>query len=929
MVETRRIALTDPFPSTPARFVVGGQVAPSSSGDVSMYQWRPNTGKMTLIALQPDVGQVRAMGWAPFPHQRTLIACGLTTGRTLLLNLTPSTLSQPMNPSSSLPSAVGTLPAHYSRSVTALAFSKIDPNYLAVGYERHRSDDSLHIWDISTSISPLPSETSWTRPADRLEGQHPTPREGTSKEPRSVLQFCKNELIISVAFQPDTINHLLTSTNSRIRLHDLRSPSTQNQGSGSPTWLTRTVYGLCPDPHSPRIFASFENLQGSGLVRLWDSRKVGVEMMSLEVGQNVQALEWTSRGLAVGTRQGGVSLWDVVSGKTEHGRGTKDWVTLGSTRQIIPPKGNLNSFAFTYEDTTPTDVLYVLKEGTLGIGPVGGTPIISSSAQGALGLTTRKTLRVVDPHSNAGQPEEEPEISPARRDSEESADFEDYKRSNRFQLAPEGVARLLAEAADRSASRASSPGRSSLLRSTQPASPRELTFGGGSVGGEVVGRHEEILGGYDGLRKVLKGDVMWTMRRRAAQGYGLQDLLLNGAIAIQHPGKDRLSGIWEFVNHLLQIMPPSTSTHRAYNLTYHGISSIWSGPEQSPSSPSSIRTQATLQNEPRPHRQTSAAWSSLANHQGVRQTSVPTHTTERIPRERVMSEVSADYTAAVVSVLAQRQQNGLGGLGGKGRWTGFGGGVNTERGPQRRLMMMVCGEDRNSAMAEVNRLVEDSQRTKAACWAYFAGEESKAMSILLNSPNEKHRLMGSTMAGFISQSRAERGSEFWQEHWQTMVTKTDDPYVRVILSRIGGDGWDSVLKEEAIPLLDRVSIAINNLSDRELSAFFKDRYSRCLLHCSLHGLVLTGFTPPAIPLLQAYLDRTGDLQTVSILSTFFPPSRLSRGERKALERWQEAYRELLDRWKMYDKRCGFDVGRQIEMGRLGEEIKFDKRVCPM
>jgi len=33
-------------------------------------------------------------------------------------------------------------------------------------------------------------------------------------------------------------------------------------------------------------------------------------------------------------------------------------------------------------------------------------------------------------------------------------------------------------------------------------------------------------------------------------------------------------------------------------------------------------------------------------------------------------------------------------------------------------------------------LIEDGQRTKAACWAYFSGDEEPAISILMNSDSE-------------------------------------------------------------------------------------------------------------------------------------------------------------------------------------------------
>jgi hypothetical protein len=45
----------------------------------------------------------------------------------------------------------------------------------------------------------------------------------------------------------------------------------------------------------------------------------------------------------------------------------------------------------------------------------------------------------------------------------------------------------------------------------------------------------------------------------------------------------------------------------------------------------------------------------------------------------------------------------------------------------------------------------------------------------------------------------------------------DDPYIRVILMRIGGDNWEGILDEEAIPLLDRVAISMFHLDDKAVS----------------------------------------------------------------------------------------------------------------
>ena len=288
------------------------------------------------------------MAWAPFAHQRHLVAAGLSTGRTLLLNLTPSTLAQPVNTTAApLPaSTIGVLPVKHSRQVTALSFSKVDPSYIAIGYERHRSDASLLIWDINEIVSRLPASDDrnqgWTRPHDRLEYTNPSPplREG-SKEVRHVQQYCASEHVNSVAFLPNTIFSLLASANYKvIRLYDLRVPGETQQSAQTNTaasWLTRATQGLAPDPENSDRFASYEPGQGGGVVRLWDIRKAGAELLSFEVGHGgVQALEWTTGGrLGVGLRDGGVHLWDMVGQRREDGEGehVDRWTTVGGMRQ--------------------------------------------------------------------------------------------------------------------------------------------------------------------------------------------------------------------------------------------------------------------------------------------------------------------------------------------------------------------------------------------------------------------------------------------------------------------------------------------------------------------------------------------------------------------------------------------------------------------
>ena len=275
-----------------------------------------------MIGFQTDVGLVKAMAWAPHPAHSSILALGLSTGRTGIYDLSASTLS----PSPNVPSTpLAILQIKHLRPVTSLSFSPVDPSYLAAGLERHRSDHSLLIYDIADAmaLSPPDLETAqhWSRPDLRLEQTNPHP--SSVREPRHVQAYCPSELVNSVAFMPTGYEVLASTNNRTIRLFDLRAPSGSTKGDtasgASQTWTTRAVYGLSPDPLSPERFASFEPTQGQQLsvVRLWDVRKPG-EVLSWELYDGAIALEWDGRGgLGVGMKSGGIQVWNLADGSAE------------------------------------------------------------------------------------------------------------------------------------------------------------------------------------------------------------------------------------------------------------------------------------------------------------------------------------------------------------------------------------------------------------------------------------------------------------------------------------------------------------------------------------------------------------------------------------------------------------------------------------
>lgn len=58
------------------------------------------------------------------------------------------------------------------------------------------------------------------------------------------------------------------------------------------------------------------------------------------------------------------------------------------------------------------------------------------------------------------------------------------------------------------------------------------------------------------------------------------------------------------------------------------------------------------------------------------------------------------------------------------------------------------------------------------------------------------------------------------DEWKSVIEGMDDPYIRAVLRRLGGEGWESVLREggkEGLDMVDRIIIAVNNLNDKEVS----------------------------------------------------------------------------------------------------------------
>ena len=96
-----------------------------------------------------------------------------------------------------------------------------------------------------------------------------------------------------------------------------------------------------------------------------------------------------------------------------------------------------------------------------------------------------------------------------------------------------------------------------------------------------------------------------------------------------------------------------------------------------------------------------------------------------------------------------------------------------------------------------------------------------------------------------------------REHCERLIIHLHDPYLRAMLTHLTvGDDWTEVLEEEALPIRERLAIALQFLSDKELSSYLRRTTDRSLQNGNIEGLIFTGLTNQGVELLQMKDSRT-------------------------------------------------------------------------
>ncbi|KAI0630074.1 hypothetical protein C8Q77DRAFT_1219729 [Trametes polyzona] len=405
------------------------------------------------------------------------------------------------------------------------------------------------------------------------------------------------------------------------------------------------------------------------------------------------------------------------------------------------------------------------------------------------------------------------------------------------------------------------------------------------------------------LQHVVETDISMVMRQRAIRGYGLVNPLHNSAV-VRETSSDAhvLSELWFWVHHTQRLLSFPTPLVEGYNFAYQGLLGIWEGfratrihpPSNQPTprmlgrstlfdGPAASPKLAPLSLEV-PHR-------SSSKHSAGRKRSRPP--TTALPEDFILAiEELNERSGSSESVASWRPS------------------VETARLAQRRFALQLCGRSlaHDDLARDIKRWERENKHTQAACWLVFTEQNKQAVDLLMKSKDESHHMMSGMVAALTSGSS--RNLELVQ-HCERLIVRLQDPYLRALLTHLTVRDWTEVLEEDSLPLRERLAIALQFLDDKDMSAYLRRVSDRCIHDGDIDGLFITGLTNSGMDLLQTYLDLSGDVQTVALLSAL-PPTR-AQDARAA--RWLDSYRDLLDRWRLFHHRCQLDIDR----GRILKE----------
>ena len=214
------------------------------------------------------------------------------------------------------------------------------------------------------------------------------------------------------------------------------------------------------------------------------------------------------------------------------------------------------------------------------------------------------------------------------------------------------------------------------------------------------------------------------------------------------------------------------------------------------------------------------------------------------------------------------------------------------RGEERETVLKLCGWDgeRPIQLPQTDPVASAARQSpfiiSVICWQHFNGAFSRqaavavfkldlrtAMQALQDGAQAAKEAGRGEMADILSVVRvalsgySNEGAGLWRETVATSLSSLPDPALRAVFSFLTcqDESFSPVLSEEGLLLADRLAFASTFLSDSALCEWVESEWKSVLANGNLEGLLLAGSEAEVVGLIQAYVDRIGDVQTATWL----------------------------------------------------------------
>ncbi|GAB0136685.1 hypothetical protein EsDP_00004978 [Epichloe bromicola] len=239
-------------------------------------------------------------------------------------------------------------------------------------------------------------------------------------------------------------------------------------------------------------------------------------------------------------------------------------------------------------------------------------------------------------------------------------------------------------------------------------------------------------------------------------------------------------------------------------------------------------------------------------------------------------------------------------------------GASTSKPFQRQLCLEICGwgdpqrHDPNVIDRDDDPDHPTAIHTMVASRHLFRGDTDKAIQILKKASAAHPELL------FVSLSLQllgrgsihPRPTKKDQLELDDVVASKTDPYLRAISSLIATGDWTTVANQRSLPLSDRAVVAVRNFDDKQLTTWLHENVSLAIEEGDIEGIALTGITDKAVDIFARYIQKFHDIQTATLVLSIAHPRYIDDIRCRA---WRNAYRAHLQRHRLFFQRTKFEV----------------------